>query len=55
MNMAIFEYFQYFIQLFKEHMQINMITKYFYNELWIYMFLVSFNPPSRPAIDHDES
>jgi len=52
MYMPIFEYFQHFIQLFKEHMQINRITKYFYNELWIYMFLVLFNTPTP---DHDES
>jgi len=50
--MAIFEYIQHFIQWFKDQMQINIITKYIYNELWIYMFLVLFNLP-RP--DHDES
>jgi len=33
MYMAIFTYFQHLIKLFEEHMHINRITKYFYNEL----------------------
>jgi len=36
----------------KTYIQINRITKYFYNKLWIYMFLVLFNTPTR---DHEKS
>ena len=49
MYTAIFQYFQHFIKLFKEH---NYADKYFYNELWIYTFLLLFNTP---IPDHDES